>query len=230
MTMCMCVCMCMRVCMCVCMCMSMRMCVCAAAYEGIYIGIGNVFNPTEEAGRVPMGQVNSVLGWSPDGRRWKWIRPNDSFLPLGKAGDFDACGIFGAKQDPLRTATANDTLRIYYVGCNGPFFGSRGCAIGMASMQRDGFAGFRGGRVTTAPIRVSQGVLKVSVDGGSSGVRVGVVGSKNLSIANCDPIKGTVTDHKVSWKGSSDTSPYLHGAVAFEFEIPADAVAFALSV
>merc|ERR1719456_709473 len=33
-------------------------------YEGIYLGIGNVFNPTQESGRVPIGQVNMVLGWS----------------------------------------------------------------------------------------------------------------------------------------------------------------------
>ena len=109
-------------------------------YEGIYLGVGNVFNPTQEPGRVPIGQVNMVLGWSADGRRWKWLKPNDSIVPLGAAGDFDACGVFGAKQDPLRTVAADggDTLRLYYTGCNGPFFGSRGCALGVATLQRDG--------------------------------------------------------------------------------------------
>jgi hypothetical protein len=53
-----------------------------------------------------------VLGWSADGRRWKWLKPNDSIIPLGKEGAFDTCGVFGAKQDPLRT-TVNDTLRLY---------------------------------------------------------------------------------------------------------------------
>lgn len=86
------------------------------SYEGIYIGIGNVFNPTQQPGRIPIGQVNAVLAWSADGRRWKYLRPNDSFLPLGGPGAFDSCGIFGAKQDPLRTAE-NEALRIYYVGC-----------------------------------------------------------------------------------------------------------------
>ena len=61
-------------------------------YEGIYLGISNVFNPTQEAGRVPIGQVNAVLSWSADGRRWKYLKPNDSFLPLGGPDDFDACG------------------------------------------------------------------------------------------------------------------------------------------
>ena len=88
-------------------------------YAGIFLGLGNVFNPTQSNGTLPVGQVNAVLGWSADGRRWKWLRPNDSLIPLGAPADFDACGVFGAKQEPLRTAT-DDELRLYYVGCNGP--------------------------------------------------------------------------------------------------------------
>lgn len=201
-------------------------------YEGIYIGIGNVFNPTQTPARsvAAIGQVNMVLGWSADGRRWKWLRPDDSIIPLGASGDFDACGVFGAKQDPLRT-TVNDTLRLYYAGCNGPFFGSRGCSLGMATLQRDGFAGYQGGTVMTAPVRVSGGVLKVSIDGGSaSGVQVGIVGDSKFTVDNCDPIKGKQTDVIVSWKGNSDLKHLANGAVSLEFKIPADAVAYAFSV
>merc|ERR1712110_1300913 len=99
-------------------------------YEGIYLGIGNVFNPVQvpAVSGAAIGQVNMVLGWSADGQRWKWLVPNDSIIPFGSAGDFDACGVFGAKQDPGRTIV-NDTMRLYYAGCNGPFFGSRGCAL-----------------------------------------------------------------------------------------------------
>ena len=43
-------------------------------------------------------KVNMVLGWSADGRRWKWLKPNDSIVPLGAVGEFDTCGVFGAKQ------------------------------------------------------------------------------------------------------------------------------------
>merc|ERR1712060_698787 len=150
----------------------------AFPYEGIYIGIGNDFNPTQVAGAAAaIGQVNMVLGWSADGRQWKWLVPNDSIIPLGAAGDFDACGVFGAKQDPGRTIV-NDTMRLYYAGCNGPFFSSRGCALGLATLQKDGFAGYQGGTVLTAPVRISGNVLKVSLDAGQSttGVRVGIVG------------------------------------------------------
>jgi len=203
-------------------------------YEGIYIGIGNVFNPssTVALSGAAIGQVNTVLGWSVDGRRWKWIKPNDSFMPLGKAGDFDACGTFGAKQDPLRTGANDDTLRFYYTGCNGPFFGSRGCALGMAHIQRDGWAGYKGGSVVTAPARVVAGVLRVSVDGGSSktGIQIGIFGDDGMTIATCDPIKGKVVDHVVTWGGSSDLSHLLNGAFMLEWQIPDDATAFAFSM
>ena len=52
----------------------------------------------------------------------------------------------------------------------------------MATLQRDGFAGYQGGTVMTAPFRVSGTTLKVSVDGGATGIQVGVVGDKDLTV------------------------------------------------
>merc|ERR1712083_1103229 len=116
-------------------------------------------------------------------------------------------------------------LRLYYAGCNGPFFGSRGCALGMATMQRDGFAGYQGGTVVTSPIRVAGNTLVVSVDGGSgSGVQVGIVDTE-FTVDDCDPIKGKQTDMPVTWKGKSNLSKYMNGAVSLEFKIPNDATA-----
>ena len=202
-------------------------------YEGIYLGIGNIFNPTTNvaASGAVVGQVNGVLGWSADGRRWKWLKPNLSLIPLGShaKGDFDACGIFGAKQDPLRTVV-NDTLRLYYAGCNGPFFGSRGCALGMATLPRDHWAGYRGGNLLTAPVRVIGNELKVSVDGGASGIQIGITMDSEMTIENCDPIKGKVVDHVVTWKGKSDLSKWKDGSLSFEIKIPGDATAFAFSI
>ena len=96
----------------------------------------------------------------------------------------------------------------------------------MATLQRDGFAGYRGGSVVTSPIRVEGKTLTVSVDGGATGVQVGVVGDKDLSVDNCEPIKGPQTDYEVTWKGK-DLSSYTNGAIALEFKMGADATAFA---
>ena len=191
-----------------------------------------------------------MLAWSADGRRWKWVKPNDSLIPQGGANDFDACGIFGAKQDPLRMARHttphdDDHLRLYYIGCNGPFFGSRGCGMGMASIMRDGFAGYTGGSVVTAPVRVSgDGKLRITIDGGAKGgVRVGVVDSPELSFATCRPMLGKGVDVVVEWvftdplpackpagPRSCKLEDYLHGAVMLEFFIPDDAIVFAYAI
>jgi hypothetical protein len=203
-------------------------------YEGIFIGIGNVFNPSQDAVPVPIGQVNMVLAWSADGRHWNWIRPTESFVPLGtEAGAFDSCGVFSAKQDPLRMAAAADDgspLRLYYTGCNGPFFGSRGCAMGLATVQRDGFAGFRGGTVVTVPVAVAGDSVTLSLDGGStSGVRVGVVGDPNRTVATSMPITGKHTDVLVTWEGLGSDLRMLYGAVQLQIEIPTDATVFAFA-
>ena len=51
-------------------------------------------------------------------------------------------------------------------------------------------SGYQGGSVTTAPVRVIGDSVKVSVDGGSStGIQVGIFGSSDLTVENCDPIK-----------------------------------------
>ncbi len=97
----------------------------------------------------------------------------------------------------------------------------------MATLQRDGFAGYQGGTVLTAPIRISGSTIRVSVDGGSGdGVRVGIYGDNVHSVENCDPIKGKQTDVTVTWKGSSALK-LVNGGVSLVFQIPADATAFA---
>ena len=101
----------------------------------------------------------------------------------------------------------------------------------MATMQRDGFAGYASGKLTTAPVLVSGSALQVSVAGGSRGVRVGVVGDADLTIENCDPIMGEQTDATVTWNGTQGLlSKYMNGAVALQFDIPTDAVAFAFRI
>ena len=88
---------------------------------------------------------------------------------------------------------------------------------------------YTGGTVITAPVRVVGDTLRVSVDGGASGIRIGVADSDELTVENCDPITGSVVDHVVSWKGSSSLK-MLNGAISFIISIPSDATAFTFMV
>ena len=115
-------------------------------------------------------------------------------------------------------------------GADGPFFGSRGCALGLATLPRDHWAGYSGGTVVTAPVRASGQPLRVSAVGGATGIRGGFVGDTTFSTANCDPITGTVVDFEVTWRGAHNISQLAYGAVALVFEVPDDATAFAFSL
>ena len=150
-----------------------------------------------------------------------------------------------AKQSPLLAAPVDDTLPLYYTGCNGAFFGPRGCGLGLISIQRHGFAGYQGPAVVTASFAaVADGTLRVTATGG---VRVGVAGSSTLTAAQCDPVDGV--EVAVRWSSNASRpalpdrsspvvasppppssfplSQYVGGAVGLTFDIPAGAVLFA---
>ena len=71
--------------------------------------------------------------------------------------------------------------------------------------------------------------MQVSVDGGATGIKVGIMFDGKLTVELCDPIIGVVTDHVVTWGGKSSIA-MLNGAVSIVFKIPADATAFAFSI
>ena len=95
-------------------------------YEGIYLGFANViaFNTTlldqlSQSHSNPGGSVTSELVFSIDGKRWRYLKPGQSFVPRGEPGkDFDCCAIFTAKQgyQASQQPDANGTMRVYYGG------------------------------------------------------------------------------------------------------------------
>jgi hypothetical protein len=128
------------------------------APAGVWLGFANVFNPSGpgkggwrkngHSGQAPVGVVYGVLAWSADARHWHYIAPEQSFVPLGTstAGDFDCCGVFMAKQNPVETpqfhASEPDTsIPLYYAGSNGQFFGPRAGALGLASVPHKSLTG-----------------------------------------------------------------------------------------
>ena len=88
-------------------------------------------------------------------RNWEYIAPEQSFIPQGRSAskaksepDFDCCGIFMAKQNPVLTPQYDDAsgggaaqLPLFYAGSNGAFFGPRAGALGVAYVGRHAFAG-----------------------------------------------------------------------------------------
>ena len=185
--------------------------------------------------------------FSTDARHWRYLVPGHSFIPRGKPGtDWDCCSIFTAKQGFSRHQqihAENDTLRVYYGGCNGPFFGSRGCAMGVATMQKHGWAGLtatgaEAGHIQVAPVHVTRKSVMVTLDApGENGIRVGCVGNPNRTLERSIELRGKLTEAPVLWEGGLDLSPYMVdeqsrscGAVTLEFVVPPGATLFAYAV
>eukprot|EP01046_Picozoa_sp_COSAG06_P012348 COSAG06_NODE_723_length_12799_cov_3.060157_5_plen_119_part_00 len=76
----------------------------------------------------------------------------------------DCCGIFTAKQgfQLSQQPDGNGSMRVYYGGCNGPLFGSRGCGLGLACVQKHGWAGLKAH--TAAPGRFTAAAVHVPAD------------------------------------------------------------------
>lgn len=203
------------------------------------------------AGQAPVGQVYGVLAWSPDARRWHYIAPEQSFIPLGRPAStgntgssysaeqdsaFDCCGVFMAKQNPTESPqyAASSPLPIYYAGSNGAFFGPRAGAMGLAYVGKHAFAGLAGpAEIQASAVQVQTGILRVTASGA---VRVAVVGVGKLSFAACTAINGT--EVQVNWPNASygqvqadaPLSEFVSGAVGLRFDVPAGSVLYAFHV
>jgi hypothetical protein len=176
-----------------------------------------------------------------DGRKWQYLMPGRSFIPLGGAGAWDSCSVFGAKQGyqpSQQHGPANSSMSVYYAGCSGPFMGPRACSLGLAKVQRHGWAGLKatspaGAVIELAPAHVFGPTLRLTVEStGTTGVRVAIQEDELCSFNNSIPLIGTLSEHPVEWSGAAgcDLAAYIGGAARFQLQIPEGAVVFAYSV
>eukprot|EP01052_Picozoa_sp_SAG31_P015098 SAG31_NODE_960_length_10753_cov_7.843064_7_plen_437_part_00 len=209
------------------------------AYEGIFLGFANVIafeNVSTLNGVSQAGTVNAELVYSIDGQRWEYLMPGKSFIPLGGTGAWDSCSVFGAKmgfsssQQPF---AKNGSLNVYYAGCSGPFMGPRACSLGLATIQRDGWAGLQGQRgggwVQLAPMHIFRAQLRLSVQSnGTRGVRLAISGSPSCSFNHSKPLVGSLPQALAEWSSDCDLNDYVGGAAVVELLIPEAATVFSV--
>ena len=190
-------------------------------------------------GGLEGGTVIAELVFSSDGRTCTYLKPGVSFLPLGGAGAWDSCSVFGAKQgyqESQQHGSANSSMNVYYAGCSGPFMGPRACSLGLAAVQRHGWAGLKATTadvwVQLAPAHVFEATLRLTVEStGSTGVRVAIKEDVGCSFNNSVPLVGTLSEHPVQWVGGAcDLAEYVGAAARFQLLIPHGATVFAYTV
>jgi hypothetical protein len=202
-------------------------------YGNAYVGL--VMNYHLGAGRT----VDCELAWSPDSREWHRLLPGRAFLPLGPKGSHDSKAIYAQANPPL--VGADGRLMIYYGGDDFEHRGwVRSCLLSLATVRRDGFAGWRAqgtektaGTVTTHPLQVAGDVTLCADVAAGGSVRVSLLDADGQAIAGygaaeVTPITATVTDGALRW--GTDTTEALTGRIVrLKFEIAGDATLFSIS-
>jgi hypothetical protein len=131
---------------------------------------------------------------------------------------------------------ANSSMRVFYAGCSGPFMGPRACSLGLATVQRHGWAGLKATTadvwVQLAPAHVFEPTLRLTVEStGSAGVRVAIKEDPSCSFKNSVPLVGRLSEHPVRWTGGGcDLAAYVGGAARFQLLISRGATVFAYTV
>eukprot|EP00038_Savillea_parva_P016737 m.17866 g.17866 ORF g.17866 m.17866 type:complete len:521 (-) comp3542_c0_seq1:152-1714(-) len=178
-------------------------------FYDVYLGIVMVYDATNGHVGPTAGHVHCRLAWSGDGLTdWQWVDAkyawsHDSsaipeFIPKGELGDFDSHICFAAHV-PIRLP--DGTVRLYYMGGNGPHSGARNSSFALATLRPDGFASFGGkqGTVQTVAITVTGGTMILSADvavGGSV-----TVTAMDTHVPTSAPITSNVTDGTVTFPG-----------------------------
>ena len=172
-------------------------------YEGIYVGLVQVFHATPDDATLDV-----QLAVSRDGVRFTRVGDRSAFIPLGGVGSWDRFNHSLANNDPI---AVGDELRIYYGGrCyrhdpyTGPDKGPNRAGIGVATVLRDRFAilesSFDGGQIVTRPLRVRGTTLHLNATAGFGEIRVELLDPAGNVLAKSRPLREDGLDLPVAWE------------------------------
>jgi hypothetical protein len=205
----------------------------ATPYESVLLGLFTMYRGE----RPPREKPNDVvLGFSRDG--FHWSRPSrDAFLPVSdRQGDWNWANVQSAGGGCV---IVGDQLFFFVSGRTGvPGTTLPGtCSTGVAMLRRDGFASVTDqwpprraraitttpGTLITRPVRFSGKHLFVNADVDGE-MRVEVLNEQGARIdrftsAECLPITGDSTRHRVQWKSQPVLDGLAGAPVRFRFTL-----------
>jgi hypothetical protein len=174
-------------------------------YEGIYVGLVQVFHATPEESTLDV-----QLAVSRDSLQFTRVSGRSPFIPLGPVGSWDRFNLSLANNDPI---TAGDDLRFYYGGRlyrHGPYAGpdkgpERG-GIGFAAIKRDRFvaleSSFDGGEIVTKPLKLQGTALHLNAKADFGEMIVELRNPDGQQLAQSEAIRQDGLDIPVPWKGA----------------------------
>jgi hypothetical protein len=203
----------------------------AVAYESVLLGLFTIFRGEDKRREKP----NDIcLGFSRDGFHWD-RSSRDAFIGVSeREGDWNWANVQSAGGCCL---IVGDRLYFYVSGRQGiPGTDLPGkCSTGLATLRRDGFASLsdqwpagvpreiRGDRssLITWPVKFRGRHLFVNADAGGE-IRVEILDAAGKVIApyaaaQCEPVRGDSTRHRVRWQSGADLRDLSGHAVRFRF-------------
>lgn len=183
-------------------------------HGGIYLGLVAIHD--QDADRVW-----TELTWSPDTVKWNRVLPGTPLIPNSeKEGDYDWGCVYAAAPVFL-----NDEIRIYYGGSDGYHFGWRNGFFCLATLRPDGFAGYtqietnKPAKVTTTSLVHHKGTLRFSADIEQKGyAKVRVFDEHHELLAESEPLNGSLSDKKVTWRDGFSFDQLGKKSVQIQFE------------
>lgn len=172
-------------------------------YEGIYIGLVQVFHATPDDSTLDV-----QLAVSRDSIHFERISDRSPFVPLGPVGSWDRFNLSLANNEPILTG---DELRFYYGGrmyrhtpYAGADAGPERSGIGFTTIQRDRFvslqASFDGGEIMTKPLTL-KGPLHLNAKCDFGEIHVDLLNQAGVRLAQSQPIQRDGLDLLVQWTG-----------------------------
>ena len=131
----------------------------AFTYAKLHLGLITILDETTDL-------VHCELAFSDDVNNWQRLCPDKALIELGERGSYD-CGCIYPAASPLEF---NNEIRLYYLGSNGPHTGWRSGFLCLATLRKDGFAGYeqkdkgKPGVVITRPLELTGRNIYLTVD------------------------------------------------------------------
>lgn len=181
-------------------------------YEGIYIGLVQVFHATPEDSTLDV-----QLAVSRDTIHFTRVGDRGLFLALGPIGSWDRFNLSLANNDPI---VMGDQLRFYYSGrmyrhnpYAGPDKGEEKSGIGFATIKRDRFvaleASFDGGEIVTRAMQVKGRTLHLNAKSDFGEIVIELLDATDIPLARSKPIRRDALDITVEWTGPVEKPPEL---------------------
>ena len=179
-------------------------------YEGIYIGLLQVFHATPDDSTLDV-----QLTVSRDSVHFARVAHRAPFLPVGPVGGWDRFNLSLANNDPV---SIGDELRIYYGGrlyrhgpYSGPDKGPERSGIGFASIKRDRFvaleASFDGGEILTKPIQLKSTALHLNAKSDFGEITIEVLDSNGQLLGRSKSVRRDGLDISVEWSAPLKLTP-----------------------